>query len=123
MSIVHKFTGNADSFRWENVLEEVPTIEGLKNITKQILIGRKEGAPCFSMRYFQVQKGGHTKLEHHAHEHGLIVLHGKGRVQIGEKFYELEPFDSLFISGNDLHQFTNHYQEPFGFICVIPLVE
>lgn len=123
MSTVHKFTGNPDSFQWDGVSEEIPTMEGLKHITKQILVGRKEGAPHFTVRYFQIQMGGHTKLEQHSHEHGLVVLYGRGRIQIGKNFFELEPFDSLFVSGNDLHQFTNPYEEPFGFICVIPLVE
>ena len=123
MSAIHKFTGNPNSFQWESVLQEIPTMEGLKHITKQILVGGKEGASHFSIRYFRVQGGGHTKLEQHAHEHGIIILHGRGRVQIGEKVHEIESFDSLYISGNELHQFTNPYEEPFGFICVIPLVE
>ena len=123
MSVIHKFTGNPKSFQWESVLQEIPSMEGLKLITKQILVGGKDGAPNFSMRYFRVEGGGHTKLEQHAHEHGLIILNGRGRVQIGEKVHELEPFDSLYISGNELHQFSNPYKESFGFICIIPLVE
>ena len=123
MSAIHKFIGNPDSFQWESVLQETPSMEGLKLVTKQILVGGKDGAPHFSMRYFRVNEGGHTTLEQHIHEHGIIVLHGKGRVQIGEKFYEIEPFDSLYVSGNELHQFSNPYKESFGFICVIPLVE
>jgi len=123
MSIIHKFSGDANFFQWENVLQETPAMEGLYKITKQILVGGKEGAPHFSMRYFRLEGGGHTKLEQHIHEHGIIILHGKGNVQIGENIYELEPFDSVYISGNDLHQFTNPYKESFGFICVIPIVE
>jgi quercetin dioxygenase-like cupin family protein len=49
----------------------------------------------------------------------VIILHGKAKVQINDDFYELEPFDSVFISGNDIHQFTNIGDSPMGFICVI----
>ncbi len=123
MSTIHKFSGKDNIFQWVDVNQEIPQAEGLSLITKQILIGSKEGAPHFSMRYFKVEPNGHTKLEQHSHEHGIIVLNGKGMVQIGENKYDLEPYDALIVSGNDLHQFSNPYHEPFGFICVIPFVE
>ncbi len=123
MSIIHRFIGNPKNFIWDGVQGEALTSEGLQSITKYILVGRKENAPHFSMRYFLIEPGGHTKLEKHPHEHEVIVLHGKGKVQLGEERYDLAPFDTIFVSGDDLHQFTNPFNAPFGFICVFPIVE
>ena len=123
MSSIHQFIGNKQDFLWEGVKKETPISEGLKLITKQILVGSRDGAPHFSMRYFCLEPGGHTKLEKHAHEHGVIILHGKGKVRLGDIIHDLSPLDSIFISGDDLHQFTNPFNESFGFICVIPIVE
>jgi quercetin dioxygenase-like cupin family protein len=58
-------------------------------------------------------------LERHPHEHGVIILQGKAKVQLNEEFVTLEPLDVVFVAGNDLHQFTNIGDEPLGFICVI----
>ena len=96
------------------------TNEGLKSITKHVLIGEGDGAPNYVMRYFKIDAQGHSKLERHPQEHEVIVLHGKGSIQIADKNYEVEPFDVAFIEGGELHQFSNIGEEPFGFICIIP---
>jgi quercetin dioxygenase-like cupin family protein len=63
--------------------------------------------------------GQNTVYDQHPHEHGVVILHGQARVQINEDFYDLGPLDSVFISGDDIHQFTNIGSTPMGFICVI----
>lgn len=123
MSTVHKFKGNEDQFRWEGV-ESLPRVmEGLKGATKSVLIGDDEGAPHFIMRFFSLAPGGHSRQERHPHEHEVIILQGKGVVQLGEVKHEVEPFDVVFVEGNGLHQFSNPNNEPFGFICVIPRLD
>jgi quercetin dioxygenase-like cupin family protein len=120
MSTIHKFSGSMNSLKWEGV-EGVPvTDEGLKSITRHILVGETDGAPNYIMRYFRIDPHGHSKLERHPQEHEVIVLHGKGKVQIADKVFEVKPFDAAFIEGNELHQFSNDSTEPFGFICIIP---
>ena len=120
MSIVHKFTGSDRTFSWEYVDAEVISDEGLKNITKHVVIGEKEGAPHFFMRYFHVEPHGHSRLERHPQEHEVIVLHGQGQVKIAGDTFDISPFDVVFIEGNELHQFLNTGEKPLGFICVIP---
>jgi quercetin dioxygenase-like cupin family protein len=120
MSVVHKFSTNKDQFQWEGV-ESLPLdIEGIQSATKHILVGEKEGAPNSIMRYFSLAPNGHSKLERHPQEHEVLIIQGKGKVKIGENDFLVNPFDVVFIDGNELHQFSNPFDRPFGFICVIP---
>jgi len=120
MSQVHQFSGDKKKFSWVHVVCEELNEEGLESVTKSVLVGEKENAPNFIMRYFRVGAQGHSRLERHPQEHEIIVMHGKGVVQIGEESHDIKPFDVVFIEGNELHQFRNPYQENFGFICIIP---
>ncbi len=120
MSIIHKFSGNQDQFKWEGV-EAIPLdIEGIQSAAKHILIGDKEGAPNSIMRYFSLAPGGHSKMERHPQEHEVLVVQGKGKVRIGDNDFTVNLFDAVFIESNELHQFSNPFDHPFGFICVIP---
>jgi len=120
MSIIHKQIDSETDFAWEDVAEEHLSEEGLRSIKKHVLIGSREGAQNYIMRYFRVEPDGHSRLEHHPQEHEVLILHGKGQVQIADNIYPLSPFDVVFIESNELHQFSNPGQEAFGFICVIP---
>jgi len=110
-------------FKWEDVECTPLVMEGIDGAVKNILIGENEGASHFIMRYFQLAPGGHSRLEQHAHQHEVIILKGKGIVQIGEVKHTVAPFDAIFIAGNELHQFSNPHDEGFGFVCVIPKLD
>ena len=120
MSAVHKFIGTKNAYQWEGVSGQELKTEGISSAVKHILIGDADNAPNMIMRFFELSPGGHSKLETHPQEHEVIVIQGKGRIQIKDEFYDVEPFDAVFIEGGTLHQFTNPHEEPFGFICVIP---
>jgi quercetin dioxygenase-like cupin family protein len=120
MSEIHKFTGSKNKFYWSGVKGLPLEIEGIQSATKHVLIGEKEGAPNSIMRFFDLAPGGHSKLERHSQEHEVLVIQGKGKVRIGEEEFTVSPFDAVFVEGDELHQFTNPFDEPFGFICVIP---
>ncbi|NMB63070.1 MAG: cupin domain-containing protein [Chloroflexi bacterium] len=123
MSVIKHFKKDAVKFEWENVNPQMLDVEGIAGVTKNILIGHDDKAPNAIMRFFWLEPGGHSMLERHPQEHEVIVLKGKGTVQIGEEITEVQPFDVVFVSPNELHQFKNPFDEPFGFICVIPMLE
>ena len=75
------------------------------------------------MRYIEVEPGGHTSLDVHAHEHGVMILRGKGRILLGQEELEVGFGDIIFVPGNERHQFRNAGDEPLGFLCVIPRLE
>ena len=119
MSSVHRFSGSGNDYDWEGVPAELYEAKGVHGAVKRVLVGPADGAPNFVIRYFHIEPGGHSRLERHPHEHGVIILQGKAKVQLNEEFVTLEPLDAVFVAGNDLHQFTNIGEEPLGFICVI----
>lgn len=88
--------------------------------TRRILIGRDEGADDFIVRYFTLPPGGHSSLEHHAHQHGVVIVHGSGRVLLGDTWTPIGVGDAIFIAPDELHQLQADEGSPLGFICVIP---
>jgi quercetin dioxygenase-like cupin family protein len=123
MSEIHKFSVNQTKFQWEGV-EGLPLEEdGLKYVTKHVLIGENEGAQNYITRYFHLEPGGHSKLERHPQEHEVIILKGMGEVQIADTSYSVNPFDVVFIDGGELHQFRALKDQELGFICIIPKME
>lgn len=71
------------------------------------------------MRYFRLEPGTPSNLERYPHGYGALILHGHARLQLNEQFINVYPYDAIFISGNDLHQFVVQGDEPFGFLSVI----
>jgi quercetin dioxygenase-like cupin family protein len=121
MSTIHRFLGDTikDHYTWDSVDPLVIHTDQVDRVIKHVLVGPDEGAPNFVIRYFHVPVGDNTFYDQHPHEHGIVILHGKARVQIKGDFYELGPLDAIFISGNDIHQLTNIGETPLGFLCVI----
>ena len=121
MSAVHRFIGSLSegSYAWDGVVPVEINTDEVHNVLKHVLVGPEDEAPNFIIRYFHVPVGEKTFYDQHPHEHGVVILHGKAKVQINDDFYVLGPLSSVFISGNDIHQFTNIGEEPLGFICVI----
>lgn len=122
MSTIHKFTGEPSDYSWEGV-EIQEYSDEFEGVTKQVVIGPDEKAPHFVIRYFHLEPGAHSNLEQHPHDHGVVVMHGRARVQINADFHEVGPLDAIYISGGDLHQFTALGDEPLGFMCVIKHLE
>jgi len=122
MSMIHHFIGDPskNDYCWKGVQAEVISTEEVKDIAKHILVGPEDGTPSFVMRYFQVPVGGQTFFHTHAHEHGMLILHGQAKIQIKEEWSDLSPLDAIFVAGGDLHRVVNTGNEPLGFICVIP---
>jgi quercetin dioxygenase-like cupin family protein len=118
MSIVHKFNGTPHKFEWEGVPVHAYGDEFV-GVTRQVPIGAEEGSDNFIIRYFRLEPGTHSNLERHPHEHGVMVVHGKARCQLNDEYHDVAPYDTIYITGNDLHQFVQQGDEPFGFICVI----
>ena len=119
MSVVHKQNGKADFLAWQGVALRDYGKEGFTGVSRQVVIGPQDDSYNFAIRYFRVEPGCSTNLERHAHEHGVVIVHGRARLQINEDFHELDTWDAAFISGNDLHQLTAISDIPMGFLCVI----
>jgi quercetin dioxygenase-like cupin family protein len=120
MSVIHRFTGTDDSHDWENATHREYDVPGVVGASGKILIGKAHGAENFVFRYFHVLPGGNTVFDQHPHDHGVMILHGRARVILGEEEHEVGPRDLVYISPNEVHQFFAIGEEPLGFLCVIP---
>ncbi len=85
----------------------------------QVLIGEKDGVPNFALRRFTMGEGGGMLLHTNTVEHEQYVLRGRGRVAIGEKVYEVQAEDVLYIPAGAPHSYEV-LEAPFEFLCVVP---
>jgi len=122
MGVVHRFAGDQDTMDWEGVEEQRYDAPDVVGATGKVLIGPADNAPNFRMRYFRVEPGGNTSLDHHPHEHGVFILHGQASVLLGDQEVTVGPRDVVFVPGDQVHQFRALGEEPLGFLCVIPAI-
>jgi len=106
--------------KYLDIPEDFSQEEGVKDVYQRILIGTEDGSLNVIMRYFRVLPGGNTPLHSHSHEHVVKIEKGKGIVLDGKgKESIVTPGQSLFIEGNERHQFKNPFENPFEFLCII----
>jgi quercetin dioxygenase-like cupin family protein len=96
-------------------------MDGARDVTMRLMVGRADGAPSFSMRHFTVEPGGHTPRHSHDYEHEVYVVEGSARVEQDGEFADLAPGDVVFVRPNTTHQFVNTGAEPFKFLCLVPV--
>jgi quercetin dioxygenase-like cupin family protein len=117
MGIIHRRHGEA--FRWEGVAVEGYTPASANAVTKQVLIGAADGAANFALRYFEVAPGGSSALDRHAHDHGVLILRGRGTVRLGDEQHAIAIGDVVYVAPDETHRFENPGPEPLGFLCVV----
>ena len=106
----------------KEIEKEVPTMKGVKNVALQWLITRKDGAPRYAMRLFTIEPGGTIPLHSHDDmEHEMYVVEGRAVMRTHEGEQEIITGDALLVKAGDQHGFENKYDEPFKFICVVPV--
>lgn len=124
MGVIHRFSEIGEQWLWSGVVRKTypsgDSPSDPKGVSVQWLVGNEEGAPFFAIRYFEIEPGGQTILDQHPHDHGVFVLRGRGRVRLGENYYDLGFGDVVYIPGREIHQFFNTGESIFAFLCVIP---
>jgi len=123
MGVVHRQAAAAGAATWDYetvAVKEYDEGSASQGATRRILIGRDEGAEDFIVRYFTIPPGGHSSLEHHRHQHGVVIVNGHGRVLLGDRWAEIGVGDAVFIEPDEVHQLQADAHQPLGFICVIP---
>jgi quercetin dioxygenase-like cupin family protein len=118
MSVIHRFTGTETHYQWEDI--DIRAYSGaLEGVTRQVPIGPNENSHNFHVRYFRLEPGKSSNLESHAHEHGVIIVHGEAQLQLNKDLFILHPKDAVFIGSDHTHQFTALGDEPLGFLCMV----
>lgn len=84
------------------------------------LVEKNDGSSTFEVRLVSIPPEGKSSKGHHGHEHGVYILSGQGRVIGEEGEYTLKAGVSVFVKGNEEHQWVNDSaSESLDFICVI----
>ncbi|MGH7644931.1 MAG: cupin domain-containing protein [Gemmatimonadales bacterium] len=116
----------ASEFRWQGVPVTAYKESGelFRDVTRQTLVGEGQGESGlnFLTRYFEVQPGGWSTLERHEHPHTVVVLRGRGTVVLGERAYDIGPYDAVYVAPGGAHQFRAAGGEPLGFLCIVDRV-
>lgn len=120
--IIKKFIGEwPEAPEWDGQRSRTyPTTTEYAEVTENWLIGKAEKAGNFAMRYYRVGPKGFTRKEHHAYDHGILILHGEGEVLIGEEKRAFSQGDVIYIPPDVEHQLTNTGDSAMGFVCIIP---
>lgn len=113
----------SDQFQWDGVeRKEYKSDDSIfSGVHRYTLLGPREDEQAlnFETRYFEVEEGGYTSLEHHRHPHSVVVIRGSGSVVIGEEVHTISVHDVVFIAPDTLHQFHADRGDKLGFICVV----
>ncbi len=113
----------ARNYRWDSVdIKEYKTDgTGFRDITRQTLLGEAddEARLNFITRYFEVQPGGYSSLEHHEHPHVVVVIRGHGEVILQDRVETIDLHDCVYIAPHTIHQFHPSGDEPLGFLCMV----
>jgi len=106
----------------ENVEKTPMTMEGAKDVWRQLPISARDGSPTFSFRVFTVEPGGHTPFHAHPFEHLNYVIAGSAFLvdETGDERH-MEKGDFALVLPNEKHQYKNtSAAEPFVMICAVP---
>jgi ribulose-bisphosphate carboxylase large chain len=93
--------------------------EHWSRISRKVLIGSRGETTKFHVRYFEIEPGGFSSLESHGHEHVVICVNGSGVVVMGKKKRKMVFMDTVYISPKTVHQLSNPFDAPFGFLCIV----
>ena len=98
------------------------TMEGAKDVWKQVPISKDDGSPIFSFRVFTIEPKGHTPYHTHPFEHLNYVISGTGVLVNGNgQGQEIKTGDFALILPDEKHQYRNKSAgEPLVVICAVP---
>jgi len=98
------------------------TMEGAKDVWKQVPISKNDGSPIFSFRVFTIEPNGHTPYHTHPFEHLNYIISGTG-VLVNEngEGHEIKTGDFALVLPDEKHQYRNKsVGEPLVVICAVP---
>lgn len=121
MSSVRRFAADRDGdYRWDAVDLLRYKEEGsapFKDITRQVLFSPPDQAT--ELRYFEIAPGGYSTLERHQHTHAVLILRGRGTVQIGGDVQSISERDLVTVDPLTWHQFRAAPDSTLGFLCLV----
>ena len=93
---------------------------GACGASRQVPIGKADGAPNFSIRVFTLEPGGHTPHHQHESERLNYIIGGSGVVMEGDTPRAVRAGDFVLVKPHEKHQYRNTGAEPLVFMCMVP---
>jgi len=111
----------SSGYSWANVekREYKTDTQNFKSIHRYTLLTNDLPGLNTETRYFEIQPGGYSSLEHHKHTHSVIIIRGSGSVILDNDLKKIAERDVVYISPETIHQFHADNSEPLGFICMV----
>jgi quercetin dioxygenase-like cupin family protein len=108
--------------RLDEVEKTKMTMEGAKDVWKQVPISKNDGSPVFSFRVFTIAPEGHTPFHRHPFEHLNYVIKGQGVLVTQEgTTHDVKRGDFVLVLPDEKHQYRNKSaSEPLVMICAVP---
>ncbi len=106
----------------EKIAKTKMTMEGAKDVWKQVPVSKADGTPNFSLRVFTIMPDGHTPYHTHHFEHLNYVIDGEGAVvmESGEE-RPVKKGDFILVLPDEKHQYKNKSaSDPMIMICGVP---
>jgi quercetin dioxygenase-like cupin family protein len=94
--------------------------EGLREVTKRVLVSPDDGWDGWVMRLFDVGPGGHTPRHTHAWPHINFVASGTGELFLDGDTHALAAGSYAYVPGGHEHQFRASSDETLSFVCIVP---
>jgi len=121
MSSIRRFRPDAaGDYRWDAVDVLRYKEEGsapFRDITRQVLFAQLDQAS--ELRYFEIAPGGYSTLERHQHTHAVLILRGRGTVQIAGEEHAIAERDLVTVDPLTWHQFHAADDGALGFLCLV----
>ena len=96
--VIHKFNGEwGEILIWEGQRSRQYNAAEVAGVTETWLIGKPENAKNFAMRYYKIDAGGFSHQEQHPYDHGILIVHGQGKVQLGPETHPINQGDVVYI--------------------------
>ena len=118
MLVKRDFIGKDDLYAWKGVVGEIYEQPELAGVSKQVVIGEKEGAG-FEVRYYHFSRGSKGDLARHEKEYCFFILHGSGELLVNDELHVLKTRDVVFIPAKALVQVMPKEGDELGFLCVV----
>lgn len=91
---------------------------GYENVFHKFLIGKEQGWEDYTIKVFEIEKGGHTDRHSHEYQHIMYVLDGKGNAFIDDVDHPLEKGSFVFFTPDIEHQITNVGDDTFRYVFI-----
>ncbi|NCB02947.1 MAG: cupin domain-containing protein [Spirochaetia bacterium] len=104
----------------DDIEKKILTSDAIKGVTKQVLIGPKEGWEDYVMRRFSLEKGGYAPYHAHPWPHITYVLEGEGILHLDGVDYPISTGSVSYVPSDKIHQIKATPTSHLVFICIVP---